>query len=141
MQQCHGEHCHWVSFLGQGEDETSVAFGQITPLLPLVGKFLALGIGGVPAGQQQKEHGLRKWFLAFGRFLGLRAEFWNRVASESDALHGIKLTAIVEHDGKPPHAQHCIIYLNLADNLLPIFLPQLGQLYNGHKKYSISFVG
>ena len=47
------------------------------------------------------------------------------MASKCNTLHGIKLTAIVEHNGETPHTKDSIIDLDLSNNLLTMFLPKL----------------
>lgn len=51
------------------------------------------------------------------------------MSSESNPIHGIKYTAIIEHDRQSPHTQNSIINLNLCDYFITMFLAKMQQLY------------
>lgn len=105
--------------------------------LPFVRQIFELFLSGVATGQQKEEHDFGKWLLSSWCLVCFFAELRDGVPSEGNALHGIKCTTIVEHDGQTSHTQHGVVDLDLSDNFLAVLFSKLGQLCINKTDYFI----
>lgn len=88
-------------------------------------QIFELFLSGIAAGKQQEEHNFREWFLSSWSFVSFFTELRDRVSSECNSLHGVKCTAIVEHNRQSSHTEHSVVNFDLSDNFLSVLFPKL----------------
>jgi hypothetical protein len=130
-----------VNLVGQVQDELELLVKELSLLSPLGFELIELSVGWHSSGHQKPEHGFWERLMTTLGLLCLLLELGDGKPVESDTLHVVESTSIIEHNREASHAEHGIVDLYLSDDFVSMLLSELEKFWKLYENYDLSSGG